>query len=287
MDRMTLGIYYDLVEVHAERKRLRNADGDPSTVQAYNNEMTTFWGGVMEHYARLQLGLLRRTTVVPPFRYGHPGRMLESPDAVLIDNGGVAFIEVKAKTPRLELRATGDLSELEDHLAMGVAAGHVQNLMHLSNLRNGVLKIAGVRPDDPVHLVVICPEPIYWFDLPLVRERFEAAVNRIAAQRSSEFALHYDCTVLGLDDLEVLVPNALMFGGFCRTISRYRDYRRATKGSLIGGSGDWNAPYLLPWFHGELYRKCGHGLSNPILDAEWEKLCEDTETVLRFRQEEE
>lgn len=285
MDRMTLGLYYELVEVFAQRKRDKYPNRDPQDLQAYNNEMTTFWGGAIERYVYIQLRQLRRGTVTPAFRYVADGRTIDGPDISVVDNHGVAFVEVKAKTPRLELRASGNLEELEDHFAMGVAYGHVQNLIHINNLRSGLLTLKGVRANDFVQSIVVCPEPVYLFDLPLIRRRFEAAVDRVAEKRKCDFRIRYDCTVLGLDDLETLVPNAHLFGGFCRVIAKYSDYRRSTCHRIAGPEVDFNAHYFVPWFHDLLHDASKRLLPNTLLDAEWQRLCDEAKGLMQLEVE--
>lgn len=282
-ERLTTGLYYDILSMFGECE----SESNPRNPNPLNNQFSQFFGRLLEKYVVRQLRSApgpRR--VIEEFPYHFGGNEFRSPDAVIVEPSGVSFVEVKRHEPTLGFRTSADLDGLGTILRRGIAKAHVQNLNSIARLREGAMTLDGISADDDIRSVIICPESIPWFDLPLVRASFREEVDHCAQERGTrETDVHYDCDVLGIDELEMAVPYLCFTDGLRTLLASYQTYRALP--FRVSPAGELKDYYFIPWFERVWRSKrdiCK--LKNPLLHEVYEGLEEEAVGVLGLEEHE-
>jgi hypothetical protein len=244
--RLTLGIMYEALE----RFRAREERENPKNSEPNNNRMSQFWGALQHQYILMQL---RQATSARKlrneFEYYVGKNRVDSPDLMLEEPQGLILIESKRQHPRLELRTTGDLRELVEQFRRGIAYGQWQNAKSVLNLRKGHLRIGVAQPTDEVLSVVVVPEAIPWLGLPAVRSAFDEAIRGLCvSEEQIACACTTPCVVLGVDEVEMVVPYVRQFG-LWSILSEYHSYLRDAP--LAQGGQQIKAHRFGTWFSSE------------------------------------
>jgi hypothetical protein len=262
--RLTTGLMYDVLNDFAEEERVNHSQ-NPNPLA---NRMSRFWGELLERYVTRQLqSAWSKTRVVPKEAYMDANK--GGPDAVVIERPGTTFVEVKLHQPPPKCQTSGDIGLMAGELRQGVAKGHYQNLKAISLVRSGQLSIPGITPMTNIRSLVICPEPIPWLDLPQMQSAFREALMYWVHKKEFEGVVDTDCTVLGLDELEMMVPYLKRAAGLFSILREYQAYRETTAPVTGEGSEMEVMDYYFGlWFGREWQARGRHGiLRNPLLDG--------------------